>query len=69
MVLERINQLLQVLLVREPIVLVLLDLGLGFRQALVKLLDILLRIEKLPTLSNLLKIQSYFFIELLGLLH
>jgi hypothetical protein len=66
MLLEAIHECLNILFVVEPILLVLLDLILGFTQLFVEFLDILLWMHHLTVISKLFKIFSDCLIEFAG---
>lgn len=66
MLLETIHECLNILFVVEPILLVLLDLILGFTELFVEFLDILLWVHHLTVIGKLFKIFSDGFIEFAG---
>jgi hypothetical protein len=66
MLLEAIHECLNILFVVEPILLVLLDLILGFTQLFVEFLDILLWMHHLTVISKLFKIFSDGLVEFAG---
>jgi hypothetical protein len=66
MLLKAIHECLNILFVVEPILLVLLDLILGFTQLFVEFLDILLWMHHLTVIGKLFKIFSDGLIEFAG---